>query len=160
MSLQSALIKLANIFVKEVKENLDSPEYPSGADRAGRDYSPIEETIEVGNPIIKSKGGEIEIAMGSEKAPYTKMYEFGKEAYDITSDKDMVFAREYWPQYEPPPPAPLFFVFGEVRHPEFAGRPFIKPVVDNFKPKAQSVLTKDEVRKLIFGDKPRREVWT
>ena len=160
MSIQSSLIKLANLFVKEVKENLDSSEYPSGADRAGRDYSPIEETIEVGNPLLKSRGGEIKIVIGSEKAPYTKMYEFGKGAYDIISDNDMVFAKEYWPQYKPPPPAPLFFVFGQVRHPEFAGKPYIKPVVDSFDLQARKVITKDEVRKLIFGDKPRREVWT
>jgi len=160
MSIQSVLIKLANAFITEVKQNLDSSDYPSGADRAGRDYAPIEETIERGNPNVTQSSGEIEVAIGSEKAPYTKMYEFGKGAYEINAkDKDMVFAKEYWPQYKPPPPAPLFFIFQQVTHPEFEGRPFIKPVVDAFDSKAQSVLTKDEIKKLFFENKPQQEVW-
>ena len=157
MSIQSALIKLANAFVREVKQNLDSSDYPSGADRAGRNYAPIEETIEVGNPVIKQNGGEIEISVGSEKAPYTRMYEFGKGPYTI--EGDMAFAAEYWPQYKPPPPAPLFFMFQQVKHPEFAGRPYIKPVVDSFDSQIQNALSREEIKKLLFPGKPQQEVW-
>ena len=160
MNVISALTKLANVFVKEVKQNLDSSDYPSGADRAGRDYAPIDETIEIGQATTGAKGSFIEVTTGSEKAPYTKLYEYGKEAYDILAkDKDMVFAKEYWPQYKPPPPAPLFFIFQQVRHPESEPKPFIKPVVDSFDVQVQRVLTKDEMKKLIFENKPRQEVW-
>ena len=159
MSVQSVLIRLANAFIIEVTKNLGSGEYPSGEDRAGRNYSQIEETIERKNPVVRHGKGEIDIFVGSEQAPYTKMYEFGKEAYDIAPGKNMAFERKYWPQYKPPPPAPLFFVFPQVTHPEFAGRPFIKPVVDDFNPAINKALTRDEVKKLLFRDKPRQEVW-
>ena len=141
-------------------QNVSTNEYPSGADRAGRNYMRIEETVERGNPVLGSNRGEIEVFMGNEKAPYTRMYEFGKEAYEINAkDKDMVFAKEYWPQYKPPPPAPLFFVFQQVTHPEFEGRPFIKPVADDPAPFIDKALTRDEIKKLFFENKPQQEVW-
>ena len=160
MSIQSALIKLANAFITEVMQNLSSG-YPSGADRSGRNYMQIEETIERGNPTVTQSSGEIEVFIGNEKAPYTKMYEFGKGAYDIpeTPAGIMVFAKEYWPQYKPPPPAPDFFFFPQVRHPEFEGRPFIKPVADDFNPAINKALTRDEIKKLFFENKPQQEVW-
>ncbi len=153
------LRKLANVFVREVKENLKSSKYPSGTDRAGRDYDPIGETFNIESPRLKQSGGEIEIAVGSEKAPYTRMYEFGSKAYKIIPAGLMAFAKEFWPQYKPPPPAPMFFVFPEVQHPEFEGRPYIKPVVDSFDSEIREVLDRESVKKLLFGDKPRVEVW-
>ena len=157
MNVTSALIKLATAFITEVMQNLSSDEYPSGKDRSGRDYMQIEDTIERGNLSVSGKGGEIEVFVGNEKAPYTKLYEFGKEKYEITGK--MSFEKKYWLGYNPPPPAPDWFFFTLVKHPKSEPKPFIKPVEKDFNPVLNKALTKDEMKKLLFEGKPKQEVW-
>ena len=174
MSIQSALIKLANAFITEVMQNLSSG-YPSGADLDGRDYATIEDTIERGNPDVSK--GEIEVFIGNDKAPYAKPFEFGsgehvgRGTYPIRP-KDAEALSFYWERIGAQTIVPkgggfkshwqgnLFIIGkGQVDHPGIEAKPYIKPVADDFNPAINKALTRDEIKKLFFENKPQQEVW-
>ena len=130
----------------------------------------IAENMKVGKVETKGTGAlgiTISIGMKENEAPAAAAYEFGSglhgkegKKYPIVPRKSggfLVFPKERWPGYAPPPDAPNVFFFSKVMHPGVKARPYMKPSIEENKEEMGKLIgsffTIDVVHKAI------REAW-
>jgi len=159
IALRKGLTAAASLLAERAKAKADSQNVPK-----------VSEHMKVGKVETKGTGAlgiTISIGMKKGEAPAAAAYEFGsglhgKEGvkYAIVPRKSggvLVFPKESWPGYAPPPDAPNVFFFSKVMHPGVKARPYMKPAIEENKEEMKRLIgeffTIDVVHKAI------REAW-
>lgn len=133
----AALARGVDIFYRAMMDRLNSGNYPKGDSNREPPTTSIQEATSVSPPRVEDDSIKMSIVIDLNKAPYAAAFEWGRGTpYTITPKPGtaaLIFPKERWPQYEPPPPAPIFFFFPEVEHKEIVAKPYIKPTLDDKK---------------------------
>jgi hypothetical protein len=157
--LRKGLVAAANLLAEKAKAKADSKNVPE-----------VSKNMKVGKVESKGSGAlgiTISIGMKEDEAPAAAAYEFGSglhgkegKKYSIVPRKSggyLVFPKERWPGYQPPPDAPDVFVFSSVMHPGVKARPYMKPAIEENKEEMKRLIgaffTIDVIHKSI------REAW-
>ena len=161
IALRKGLTAAANLLAEKAKQKVTS--------NAGVPNN-IAENMKVGkveNRGSASLGITISIGLKENEAPAAAAYEFGsglrgkeKQKYPIVPKMTggvLIFPKERWLSYEPPPDAPDLFRFGKVMHPGVEAQPYMKPAIKENKEEMGEMIgsffTVDVVHKAI------REAW-
>ena len=142
IALRKGLVAAASLLAEKAKAKADSKKVPK-----------VSEYMKVGEVETKGSGAlgiTISIGMKENEAPAAAAYEFGSglhgkegKKYPIVPRKSggfLVFPKERWPGYAPPPDAPNMFFFSKVMHPGVEARPYMKPAIEE---------NKEEMKRLI-----------
>jgi len=142
IALRKGLVAAASLLAEKAKAKADSKKVPK-----------VSEHMKVGKVETKGSGAlgiTISIGMKENEAPAAAAYEFGSglhgkegKKYPIVPRKSggfLVFPKERWPGYAPPPDAPNMFFFSKVMHPGVEARPYMKPAIEE---------NKEEMKRLI-----------
>jgi len=159
IALRKGLTAAASLLAEKAKAKADSKNVPE-----------VSKNMKVGKVETKGTGAlgiTISIGMKENEAPAAAAYEFGSglhgkegKKYPIVPRKSggfLVFPKERWPGYAPPPDAPNVFFFSKVMHPGVEARPYMKPAIEENKEEMKRLIgeffTIDVVHKAI------REAW-
>ena len=159
VALRKGLIAAANLLAEKAKAKADSLNVPK-----------VSKNMKVGKVENNGSGAlgiTISIGMKDDEAPAAAAYEFGSglhgkegKKYPIVPRKSggfLVFPKESWPGYQPPPDAPNVFFFSKVMHPGVKAKPYMKPAIEENKEEMGEMIgsffTIDVVHKAI------REAW-
>ena len=142
IALRKGLTAAASLLAEKAKAKADSKNVPE-----------VSKNMKVGKVETKGTGAlgiTISIGMKENEAPAAAAYEFGSglhgkegKKYPIVPRKSggfLVFPKERWPGYAPPPDAPNMFFFSKVMHPGVEARPYMKPAIEE---------NKEEMKRLI-----------
>ena len=159
IALRKGLTAAASLLAEKAKAKADSKNVPE-----------VSKNMKVGKVETKGSGAlgiTISIGMKENEAPAAAAYEFGSglhgkegKKYPIVPRKSggfLVFPKERWPGYAPPPDAPNVFFFSKVMHPGVEAKPYMKPAIEENKEEMKRLIgeffTIDVVHKAI------REAW-
>ena len=159
IALRKGLVAAASLLAEKAKAKADSKNVPE-----------VSKNMKVGKVETKGSGAlgiTISIGMKKGEAEAAAAYEFGSglhgkegKKYPIVPRKSggfLVFPKERWPGYAPPPDAPNMFFFSKVMHPGVEARPYMKPAIEENKEEMKRLIgeffTIDVVHKAI------REAW-
>ena len=142
IALRKGLTAAASLLAEKAKAKADSKNVPE-----------VSKNMKVGKVETKGSGAlgiTISIGMKKDETPAAAAYEFGSglhgkegKKYPIVPRKSggfLVFPKERWPGYAPPPDAPNVFFFSKVMHPGVEARPYMKPAIEE---------NKEEMKRLI-----------
>jgi hypothetical protein len=134
-SLFVGLTKAATLFTNAMFARTRGSGYPKTKEHGSDIVYSIEDATRVGVATQSGNRIYIDIIIDLKKAPYAAAYEWGKsEPYQITPKPGtmtpLMFSKERWPGYKPPPPAPDVFMFMEVTHKKIEANPFLRPTID------------------------------
>ena len=159
VALRKGLIAAANLLAEKAKAKADSKNVPE-----------VSKNMKVGKVENNGSGAlgiTISIGLKEDEAPAAAAYEFGSglhgkegKTYPIVPKMTggvLIFPKERWASYNPPPDAPDLFRFGKVDHPGVKARPYMKPAIEENKEEMGEMIgsffTIDVVHKAI------REAW-
>lgn len=155
-SMMATIAELATNFVEEMKNKLDEVNAPSN------ERTPIKDSIYIDPPKAgKNNTITIDIRIPLSEAPAAAAYEWGSgeharfgdaQEYPIYAHNQewMIWPKADWPQYQPPPNAPLYFKFKEVQHPGVEPRPYIAPSIEKMRKIFAEKLTRELVTHIMI----------
>jgi hypothetical protein len=146
------LTEIANEFMEIMAKKVSSD---SHVPNVINDYTGAESPKKQGNKY------SIDVVINTEKgkAPMAGAYEWGSgvhgekgKEYPIPEEATGVkFPKERWPQYQPPPPAPDIFFFGQIMHPGVKARPYIRPSIKDIREPLKKMFAQEIKRQLLMG---------
>lgn len=158
-ALRKGLTAAASLLAEKAKAKADSQNVPE-----------VSKNMKVGKVETKGSGAlgiTISIGMKENEAPAAAAYEFGSgehgregKPYPIVPRKSggfLVFPKERWPGYAPPPDAPNVFFFSKVMHPGVKARPYMKPAIEENKEEMKRLIGEFFVIDVVH--KSIREAW-